>query len=245
MHYGNIPHQRGLTQMPVDPFALWLASHPGFSIVGHDSDDDDEDLDEDDVEDDASDEDDDDDDSDDDEDGSDEDDESPEALKKKLKDADRARVKAERALAKAQRNQAEPDDDDDDDDASEEVKSLREENAAFRKLVNGPYIQSQINSFVDDDGNPRWDWEDPEVVYALLKRSELEVDPETGEVDGLEEQLEDLAERKPHLLKVAENEIRVRRSSGKAPGGRSKSKKDPNAKSEAELRKIFPAAFSN
>lgn len=229
--------------MPADLFALWIINHPDFSVVGHDPDGEDDESDEDlnDIDEDLDEEESDDED----DDESDDEDDSPETLKKKLADAEKAKKKAERALAKAQKSIPEPAADDDDDDASEEVRSLREENAAFRKLLNGPYIQSQINSFVDDKGDPRWDWEDAEVVYALLDRSDLEVDPETGKIDGLEEQLEDLAERKPHLLKIAEGELRVRKSkpSGRAPGGKRAPRGDKA--NEAALKSMFPALQFN
>lgn len=211
--------------MSVDPFALWLVRHPELTLSGRDEP-------EDDVDDDVDDEDDQNEDEDDPEDDEDDED-SSEALKKKLKDSEKARAKAERALAK--KNSAKPEDDEGDDE-DPDTKALREENEGLRKLLNGPYIQSQIDSFKDDKGNPRWEWEDAETVYALLDRSELEVDIETGEIDGLEEQLEELAESKGHfLLKKAldddsdeddQPKPRRRRRSGNAPRGGSTRKTD-------------------
>ena len=119
--------------------------------------------------------------------------------------------------------------------------------------MNGPYIQSQIESFKDDDGNPRWEWEDAETVYALLDRSELEVDIETGEIDGLEDQLEDLAKSKGHfLLKKASSDDddedektkpRRRRTSGRAPRGGSARK--VQKMSDADLAREFSAIVQN
>lgn len=120
------------------------------------------------------------------------------------------------------------------DDEDPEVSELREDNAKMRKLLAGAYIKSKLEEFTDDKGNKRWTWEDKDVVFALLDKSELEVDVEDGTIDGLEEQLEELAKKKPFLLKKTQ---RPNKPSGKAPGGTSSNKKN---KTTEDWAKDFP-----
>lgn len=229
--------------LTLDEFALWLADrlvHNAFAYSGGDNEDADSDADDDSGSDDDSDDDSEDGDADgDSDDGADDSDSDDADVAKELRDTKRELRKANRDLQEAlemleeQENRSSSSDSDDDD---EEVVRLRDENAAMRALLNGPYIQSQINSFRDKQGNPRWSWEDAETVYALLDRSDLEVDPETGVIEGLEEQLEDLAKRKPFLLKKKGSSTRSsgNGSSGKPPrnsaGGEKKLSKDDFAK---------------
>ncbi|AHN84027.1 head scaffolding protein [Mycobacterium phage Hawkeye] len=145
-----------------------------------------------------------------------------------LKDAKKELREVKRDLADALEMLEENESNSGDYDDDTEVSELRKENEAMRALLNGPYIQSQINGFRNKDGSPRWDWEDTETVYALLHTKDLEVDVETGEIDGLEDQLEELAKKKPFLLRKKNT---TRGSSGKPPGDTGNgSKKKPTAK---------------
>jgi hypothetical protein len=125
-------------------------------------------------------------------------------------------------------------------DVERELQETKDQLDSVRDLLNGPYMQSKINDFKDSKGNPRWDWEDAETVFALLDRSDLEVDLRTGEIDGLEDQLEDLAARKPFLLKT--KKAPGSSKSGTPPGnpGSGKSKKP----SREALSADFPAMMS-
>ncbi|ACI06387.1 hypothetical protein GUMBALL_13 [Mycobacterium phage Gumball] len=216
-----------------DTFLAWLAA-TGLTLSGHDDDGDGDfdgyDDDSDDSDDGAS-----DrgssrksDDGDDRDSGDDANDADDDDLRADLKAKDKKIAKLERDLEDAlemieeaeTKRRRRGDDDYDDDDT--EYHELRDENDKLRALLNGPYIRSQISSFRDKDGNPKWDWEDPETVFALLKTADLEVDVETGEIDGLEEQLRDLARNKPFLLRQRSSR---RGASGKVPGGSSDKKK--------------------
>lgn len=136
---------------------------------------------------------------DDDDDGSDDDaDDDDDDVAKALSDAKKENRRLKRELAAAEELLDGVDESDDDDD---ETGGLRDENQKLRKLVNGPYVKSQIDNVRGKDGEKLYDWEDADVVYALLDKSELEVDVETGEIEGLEEQLAELAKKKPFLLK--------------------------------------------
>jgi hypothetical protein len=147
--------------------------------------------------------------------------ESPEAKLKK----ERAKSRDLRARLRAALEEKEERDANDADDELAETKAELE---SMRKLLNGPYMQSKIDQFTDAKGNKRWDWEDTETVFALLDRSELEVDVRTGEIDGLEDQLEDLAARKPFLLKKAGGKSNP---SGKPPGKPGNGSKKPSNES--------------
>ena len=220
-----------------DPFVDWLL-RSGVALVGADEgesgdvDADDAEVDEDEDESDGV--------SDGDSDGEDDDDsdsnDSDRDLESELRKAKRELRKTKRDLDEAldmleeNENSSGRGSNDDEDDS--EVASLREENDQMRKLLNGAYIEQQISNFRDKEGNPRWDWEDPETVFALLDRSDLEVDVETGEIDGLEEQLEDLAKKKPFLLKDKSRSRSGSKggSSGKPPGKSGAGKPKPTSR---------------
>lgn len=101
------------------------------------------------------------------------------------------------------------DSDDDDDD----LEILRSENEQLRALLNGQYVRNAITSFRNKDGSPKWDWVDVDDVFNALDADDLDIDIETGEIDGLEEQLEDIARRKPHWLR------KKQKKEDDAPGG--------------------------
>lgn len=72
---------------------------------------------------------------------------------------------------------------------------------ALIDLLRTDYVEHAIANFRKKDGSPRWDWEDPTAVYKFLDIDELEIDVKSKVIDGLEEQLADIAERYPFMLK--------------------------------------------
>lgn len=74
---------------------------------------------------------------------------------------------------------------------------------ALIDLLRTDYVEHAIANFRKKDGSPRWDWEDPTAVYKFLDIDELEIDVKSKVIDGLEDQLADIAERYPFMLKNA------------------------------------------
>lgn len=77
----------------------------------------------------------------------------------------------------------------------------QEDYDALIDLLRTDYVEHAIASFRKKDGSPKWDWEDPTAVYKFLDIDELEIDVKSKVIDGLEEQLADIAERYPFMLK--------------------------------------------
>ena len=76
-------------------------------------------------------------------------------------------------------------------------------------------------------------WHDSSAVIALLDTSEVDIDPESGNIEGIEEALAELAKAKPFLLKTGGSQ-RGNGSSGNQPasGGGSKNKTDEQRRSD-------------
>lgn len=84
-------------------------------------------------------------------------------------------------------------------------------------LLRTDYVEHAIASFTRKDGSPRWDWEDPSAVYKFLDIDELEIDVKSKKIDGLEEQLADIADRYPFMLKGGGKRRESTGSTGKPP----------------------------
>lgn len=80
------------------------------------------------------------------------------------------------------------------------------------------------------------DWHDPSAVIALLNRDDIEVDPESGNIEGIEEALSDLAKDKPFLVKTAGTRQNNGASGGHPSGGRNGDRKTKEQE-QAELKK--------
>jgi hypothetical protein len=71
------------------------------------------------------------------------------------------------------------------------------------KVVETSVIDSAIqnlSSAKDKNGQPKYNWQDVEAVRAFLKRDDISLDLDTGEVTGLDGQLKDIASKRPYLL---------------------------------------------
>lgn len=114
-------------------------------------------------------------------------------------------------------------DDDAESDLLEAYHELQNNYSEAISLLEGMAVEKAI-------GNSKHQFEDTETVLALIDAQDLEVDLRTGEVDGLEDQLEDLAKKKPFLLKKKE-------SKGKPDSGdasRNGRQRDRNRKKSAK-----------
>lgn len=79
-------------------------------------------------------------------------------------------------------------------------------------------------------------WHDSSAVIALLDTSEVEIDPESGNIEGVEEALADLAKDKPFLLKTAGSR-QGNGSSGSQPNAGSGGNKQTEEQRKRELGK--------
>lgn len=78
-------------------------------------------------------------------------------------------------------------------------------------------------------------WHDSSAVIALLDKSTLEVDPVSGNIDGIEEALAELAKDKPFLMKTG-GSTGGSGASGSQPQGTGNTKQT-KAQREAELKR--------
>jgi len=174
----------------------WLVSNPNFSLSGRDNDEVDVDVDEDDVDEDA--------DSsgaddgeDDDSDGDGEDDGENadlERLKRQNKRLQKQIDSLTELLSKKADKQG------DEDGAPEGYVSQEDYDSLF-EILRTDFVENAISSFKNKDGSQRWAWEDPSAVYRFLDVDELEFDLSSRTIDGLEDQLKDIAARYPFMLK--------------------------------------------
>ena len=121
-----------------------------------------------------------------------------EELTKKHKDADKQakdfqkqiQDKEREGMEDAQRTEAERDD----------YKAKYE---ALAKLMETSYLDTAIaklSNAKQKDGSPKYDWNDADAVRAFLDMDAIKLDIDTGEVDGLKEQLSAIAKDKPWML---------------------------------------------
>lgn len=78
-------------------------------------------------------------------------------------------------------------------------------------------------------------WHDSSAVIALLDTSEVEIDPASGNIEGIEEALAELAKDKPFLLRTAGSRV-GNGSSGSNPQGSGTSRQTKDQK-KSELAK--------
>lgn len=79
-----------------------------------------------------------------------------------------------------------------------ELKTLKADNERLQKQLERSAVRTAI---VAED---KYKWHDVDDIYSKLDLDDLDIDPETGEVDGLEAQLRSLAKKKPYLLRESD-----------------------------------------
>ena len=213
----------------------WLAAHPEFSLVGNDDGDDGEDFDVDDQDSES-------DGADDGEDDNSDDDDDVDGTTRRISrlEKDNARLSRELQAAiellneKADKEKSE---------GTETPEGFvpQEDYDTLLELLRTDYVESAISGFKNKDGSAKWEWEDTSAVYKFLDIDELEIDIKSKKIHGLEDQLADIAERYPFMLKG--NKSSTDRKPGKTgvkpgkPGTREK-KSDPSLEA---LIAEFPA----
>lgn len=192
----------------------WLIQHPEFSFAGKDSGDDVGEYDDTDVEDSGED----DDDADGDLDAEDDDDDAgPSDTARRLRNLEKENKRLSRELEAAVELLNSVDEGGSSSDDAPEGYVPQEDYDALVELLRTDYVQNAISSYTKRDGTPKWDWEDPSAVYKFLDVDQLEIDVKSRTIDGLEDQLADIAERYPFMLK---NRGAVQKREGSGMTGR-------------------------
>lgn len=117
---------------------------------------------------------------------------------KKAKESEKRAKDAEKALKDKELEGA-----DEQQKVLAERDSLKEQNEKLLKLVETSVIDSTIanlSNAKDKQGNPKYSWQDIEAVRAFVKRDDIDIDLDTGEVSGIDTQLKDIASKRPYLL---------------------------------------------
>lgn len=111
--------------------------------------------------------------------------------KKRADKAEKTVTDKEReGMEEAQRTEAERDD-------------FKQKYEKLLKIVETSVIDTAITNLSnakDKQGNSKYNWQDVEAVRAFLKRDDIQLDLDTGEVTGLDTQLKDIASKRPYLL---------------------------------------------
>lgn len=147
------------------------------------------------------------------------------ARRRREKNAEKRRADALERELNELKNQGK----DEEETRSNELKTLRYENEKMKAQLNKSIVRTAISS-------GKYNWHDLDEVYQKLDLEDIEIDYETGDVDGLEEQLKYIAKKKPYLLKDASGDdgSSSRGQSGSTghnppSGGRSKSRQTSEA----------------
>lgn len=126
-----------------------------------------------------------------------------------------------------------------------EIKTLRSENSKLTKYLEKNTLRSAIL------GNEKYKWYNIDDAIRDLDLDDLDIDLESGEVDGLDSQLKALAKKKPYLLKDGQD------ASGDQQGGTTSGsrtgynprggqrKKSRDATNTEELLKRYPSLREN
>lgn len=129
--------------------------------------------------------------------------------KKRADAADKALKDKEReGMEDHQRTEAERDD-------------FKEKYEKLLKIVETSYIDTEImklSAAKDKNGQAKYNWHEIESVRALLNKDAIKLDLDTGEVEGLNDQLTSLAKAKPHLLVPQQNDDNNEPPAGPATG---------------------------
>ncbi len=113
------------------------------------------------------------------------------------------------------------------DDAVEALSEMAIHNA----ISNGPK---------NKDGSPKYDWEDPAVVMKFIDMDEVEFDLKSKSVEGIDDQLAEVAERYPFMLKDKGKRTPAPGKSGTRPRKQG-TREVVQTPSEASLLVDFPA----
>ena len=111
-----------------------------------------------------------------------------------------------------------------DKDKDKTITKLTTKNKQLERVVATTFIEHaimKISGVKDKDGNPRYDWHDIDDVRAAIQTDAIDINLDTGEVDGLDIELKRIAKKKPHYLRGSEGEQEEEQENqGRGRGGR-------------------------
>ena len=120
---------------------------------------------------------------------------------------------------------------------------LKEELDGIKSAQTDQAIKSAVSNF-EIAKDKKAEWHDSDMVLSMLDKSKLAINPKTGEVGGLDDQLKDLAKNKPFLLKSAggTSEGNNAGPTGSTPQSSAAGTKGSEAaQDEAKIREMFSA----
>jgi hypothetical protein len=85
-------------------------------------------------------------------------------------------------------------------EAAAERDELRTENAKLKDVLDTKFLEWAITT------NDKYKWVDAEDVVKALDREAVNIDLESGDIDGLDLELKRIAKKKPHWLQQEEKE---------------------------------------
>jgi hypothetical protein len=168
-----------------------------------------------------------------------------ERLLTRMKAADRNRAEAQRKAEEYERK-----DKTELENAQADLKKAVEQH---EKLQGNFKTLALTNAFLIASQRADIVWHNVKVAQKAAELGELEVDPDTGEVDGIDKAIKALAKEQPYLVKGKENaedeeddgekKPKPRGTSGSGVGSTKTPKGKPNngKLTEDELRRRFPA----
>lgn len=220
----------------VNAWDIWLNQNPAFSFAGKDSDEGADDYGYDDEEADTA--------SDDEEpnfsDNADDDGDDDVDMSRRMRKLEADNKKLSRELEAAMELLNNAADKEHDSDEAPEGFVPQDDYDALIDLLRTDYVEHAIANCRKKDGSPKWDWQDPSAVYKFLDIDELEIDVKSKMIDGLEDQLADIAERYPFMLKDGNRRREGSGSTGKPPRKSGAREQHKNPSIEALVAE-FPA----
>lgn len=90
-----------------------------------------------------------------------------------------------------------------------ERDDYKEKYEKLLKIVETSVIDtaiSNLSSQKDKQGNPKYNWHDVQAVRTFLDKENIKLDIDTGDIDGLEPQLKEIATKRPYLLVAKEEQ---------------------------------------
>jgi hypothetical protein len=153
-----------------------------------------------------------------------------EAMRERMKAADRAKSEAETKLKEIERK-----DMSELEKANDQLKEKDQQIVALTEKVSEMALQ---NAFLT---NNKYTWHDPEDALRLLNREGVEVG-EDGKVKGLGPAIAELAKKKPHLLKSEKDKDGDGNGSPAASGSATNGRRKGEEKSDkVDYSRRFPA----
>jgi hypothetical protein len=121
----------------------------------------------------------------------------------KAKDAEKRAADAETKLTEKEREGME-----EAERTAAERDDYKEKYEKLLKIVETSTLDTAIMKMSqarNKDGSPKYDWHDPEAVRTFIDKEAVKLNIDTGEVEGLDKQLSDIAKTKPYLLVAKED----------------------------------------